>query len=215
MRGEDASHEEEGVSLAAGRRRRRRQTRKLHELGEVVPPAELDVPEDAARHASRDRPRHPSSLSPDSSRSDSDCEPTAYASPAVARCPRETTATRPQSALVRSTPRPIKKIQAEMRLGFDVVASELQKTLDEQVRDISTSKSVQVAQLHLKTAFQSSAKGVSTPQPVCRSSRIQQCGVSGNLAPITPPSCANPDAAASRLDQVYAERSSQNQGMRF
>ena len=51
-----------------------------------------------------------------------------------------------------------------MRLGFDVVASELRKTLDEQVRDISASKSVQVAQLHLKTTFYSSVKGVSTPQ---------------------------------------------------
>ena len=122
--------------------------------------------------------------------------------------------------------RPTKKIRAEMNLGFDVVASELQKTLGEQVRDISPSKSVQVGQLHLKTTFQSSAKGVSTPQPVSRSGRptsssspvpprpagvcSQQSGVSGNLTPITPPSYANPDAAASPLDQVYDETSSQN-----
>ena len=71
MRGGDAPHEEEGVPLVAGRQRRRRQTCKSHELGEVLPPAELDTSEDTARHASRDRPRHPSSLSPDSSSSES------------------------------------------------------------------------------------------------------------------------------------------------
>ena len=68
MRG-DAPHKEEGVPLPAGRQRRRRSTRASHELGEASPPAELDAPEDAARHASWDCPRRPLSSSPDSSSS--------------------------------------------------------------------------------------------------------------------------------------------------
>ena len=53
-----------------------------------------------------------------------------------------------------------------MKLGFDVVTSELRETLNQQVGnlEISASRSLAVAQLHLKTTFHSSAKGATTPQ---------------------------------------------------
>ena len=111
-----------------------------------------------------------------------------------------------------------------MKLEFDVVASELRETLNQQVGNlkISASRSVAVVNSQLKTTFHSSAKWTATPPPVSRSGRTRrslspvpprQSG-SANLATVTPQSSASLDAAVSRLDAVTDNRSSQNQGMK-
>ena len=121
--------------------------------------------------------------------------------------------------------RPTKKIRAEMKLGFDVVASQLREMLNQQVGnlEISAGRSVAVANSQLKTTFHSSAKWTATPRPVSGSVRNRRSlspvpprpSGSANLATITPPSSAGrPDAAVTRLDAVTDDRSSQNQGMK-
>ena len=63
-----------------------------------------------------------------------------------------------------------------MKLEFDVVASELRETLNQQVGNlkISASRSVAVVNSQLKTTFHSSAKWTATPPPVSRSGRTRR-----------------------------------------
>ena len=136
--------------------------RRICRSASAEPLSEFDAPENAAGHVSRD---HPSGLSPDISNSglDSDYAPAAHASaanaPAAERRLASSTSRTPRTPIFVSSRnasagqkssrkgpssdsgRPHKKIRAEMKLGFDVVASELRDTLNQQVGNLEISAS--------------------------------------------------------------------------